>query len=57
MMAGSITKPLGTVILKTTYAAGSEKFNTASFVVKEITILGSWSVRRHAEIMPYSDRA
>ena len=56
-MAGSITKPLGTVILKTTCAAGSEKFNTASFVVKEITIVGSRSVRRHAEIMPYSDRA
>ena len=31
----------GTIVLKSTCAAGSREFNTATFVVKEINIVGS----------------
>ncbi|ELT91106.1 hypothetical protein CAPTEDRAFT_227289 [Capitella teleta] len=41
MTAASVTKPLGTVVLKTTCAADSSSFNTAPFVVKELKIIGS----------------
>lgn len=41
MMAGELTRPLGTIVLKTTCATGTKKFNTTTFVVKEITIVGS----------------
>ena len=41
MMAAKLTRPLGSIVLKTTCAAGAKDFNTAPFVVKEITIIGS----------------
>ena len=41
MLAASITRPLGTIILKTTCAADATSFNTAPFVVKELRIVGS----------------
>lgn len=52
MTAAAICKPLGTVVLKTTCAAGSDNFNTASFVIKEITILGSRYVNLSKCLMP-----
>ena len=41
MMAGVITKPLGTVVLKSTCATKTSSFDSTNFVVKEITIIGS----------------
>ena len=41
MMAMSMTRPLGTLALKTTCAMGANAFNTAPFVVKELNIVGS----------------
>ena len=42
MLAGDVARPLSTIVLKTTCAAGhDESFNTAPFVVKEIVIVGS----------------
>ena len=40
LLAQEITRPLGTIVLKTTCAAGPG-FNTAPYVVKELTIVGS----------------
>ena len=41
MQAADLTRPLGTIVLKTTCAADNSSFNTAPFVVKEIALLGS----------------
>ena len=41
MMAAKITRPLGTIVLKTTCATSASDFNTAPFVVKELNIIGS----------------
>ena len=41
MIASSITKPMGTVVLKTTTASDLSNFNSASFVIKEQRIVGS----------------
>lgn len=41
MLAASITRPMGSVVLKTTCMAGASDFNTAPFVVKELLIIGS----------------
>lgn len=41
MFTAEITRPLGTVVLKTTCAAGDTEFNTSPFVVKEIKLIGS----------------
>ena len=42
MLAGDVARPLATIVLKTTCAAGrDDSFNTAPFVVKELVIVGS----------------
>ena len=42
MLAAGVTRPLGTIVLKTTCAVGHDStFNAAPFVVKEIVIVGS----------------
>ncbi|CAH1786361.1 unnamed protein product [Owenia fusiformis] len=41
MFTSAITRPLGTVVLKTTCASGGFEFNTSPFVVKEIKLIGS----------------
>ncbi|XP_013417897.1 uncharacterized protein LOC106178995 [Lingula anatina] len=41
VMAGDLVRPLGTVVLKTTCAMDSAGFNTATFVIKEVKIIGS----------------
>ncbi|XP_071129686.1 2-deoxy-scyllo-inosamine dehydrogenase-like [Mytilus edulis] len=41
MLTSEITRPLGTVVLKTTCASGGTEFNTSPFVVKEIKLIGS----------------
>ena len=42
MLAAAVTRPLGTIVLKTTCAVGHDSsFNTAPFVVKELVIVGS----------------
>lgn len=41
MFTAEITRPLGTVVLKTTCASGGTEFNTSPFVVKEINLIGS----------------
>ena len=41
MMASSFTRPLGTVVLKSTCASGDKEFNSAPFVVKELKVIGS----------------
>ena len=39
--AASITRPLGTIALKSTCAVGASSFNTAPIVIKEINVVGS----------------
>ncbi len=46
-MAAAITKPLGTIVLKSTCAADANEFNTAPFVIKELNILGSRYVKQN----------
>ena len=41
MLAESLTRPLGTIVLKTTCAVNDPHFNMAPLVIKEMTLVGS----------------
>lgn len=41
ILAGEITRSLGTIVLKTTCATGTAGFNMAQFVIKELRVVGS----------------
>lgn len=40
-LAAGLCRPMGTLVLKSTCAAGSEQFNAAPFVIDELRVVGS----------------
>jgi threonine dehydrogenase-like Zn-dependent dehydrogenase len=40
-MARALVRPMGTIVLKSTYAGALEKFDASALVVDEVTLVGS----------------